>query len=134
MAEESEASVLTCKKSRVVFLGALRVTTVTSICIILTLRPSLGPSPKAGSTTPQPRALHAAAADRLPHFQTDVSASNSERADASRGFGWPTHLSPRKPSVADPGRSNDSITMPAPSTRVNFGYSTTKGSGERSRT
>src|SRR5256885_10129848 len=72
MAEESEASVLTCKKSRVVFLGALRVTTVTSICLILTLRPSLGPSPKAGSTTPQPRALHAAAADRLPHFQTDV--------------------------------------------------------------
>ena len=107
MAEESEASVLTCKKSRVVFLGALRVTTVTSICIILTLRPSLGPSPKAGSTTPQPRALHAAAADRLPHFQTDVSASNSERADDSRGFGWLTHLSPRKPSVADPGRSND---------------------------
>jgi hypothetical protein len=28
----------------------------------------------------------------------------------------------------------DSITMPAPSTRVDFGYSTTKGSGERSRT
>jgi hypothetical protein len=25
--------------------------------------------------------------DRLPHFQVDVSASNSERADGNRGFG-----------------------------------------------